>query len=533
MMSRFTMFVVVATLLGYSALGVARSTDVWNEAKSAEEWSEITAHHSTAAQCQPAMRPISQNPCLNLQHIPSVIIRRSKLCKAGDMLQCSERGCSNSCDCKKTQKPYYPIEEYLWTRHMTIFNTEQVTGYRVKAVVDKTMTGGDSLCIKGDEWGFGFSAPSFCCDYVPVGGNCTEYGACGPTNYCNFEHMMSNSGSCRSCPKYDDSGNDCAESKGMCQNCALDGSVVMCGKSLVTQAVCNGQVMAAKMTKFLECMYPEKDCFGIAIGQLITSRCLLNGKCNLEFGYPHCLRFDDMVDGLLGTKGGHVSFKESLNSVTLAGQMYVSGGIQVAASFGPAIKSPLLSFTLKQAAVTIDLEADFKYSKKASQQDKQRVELAEALQLALKTGFVGVVPVVVEIKLTPVAEIEWAASASGTFEFGYRYKKVWSIKDGSKLWFDQTGLHNNFELAEVESVAPQYDNYMDISASASASLKLVIGPELTVTINSFPITALLGVLSCLVALVDIEPFLNRGCDRCILEPARQRKCCSREELCRQ
>ena len=462
----------------------------------------------TSPLCVAPLKPIARNPCLNLQWVPARV-KESKTCES-DMMQCNQRACTNSCDCKKSQKPFYPIEKTLVSRP----GIGYVSKYHISGNISKSLSDGPSYCIKGKDF-LGWKSPNYCCDYIPEGTSCHQYGSCGPGLYCDFNHMLSKKGECTTCPKYDAWGNKCHDGNtrfGDCQSCALDGSMVVCGKSKMKQFACSGQVMAHKMQEFLHCMNPNPSCFGIAIGQLARSRCILHGKCHLGFGYPVCLVFADMIDrargvidralGIIGINasgingGGAWGFKSVIGPITVAANVsHVLGGMRVTTDFGPAMNNSNISFTLHDVGIAMDLQLDFKYSKKKHDKRKwdESKELGKPLILMTKTAFVGPVPVMVEIRLTPVAHIEISAAASGKFNFGYRYTKKWRMKDGSALWFNEGGLQHNMKMIEVSS-SQLGGSYMDISASAEATMKIVVGPELSVIINGFPISMLFGEL---------------------------------------
>merc|ERR1712086_168475 len=99
-------------------------------------WAVTTEMDSN--KCVGPLRPISRNPCLNLQDSIPWPVQRSK--KFKDMMQGNDRGCKSSCDCKATQKPFYPItEKSVWQGMAGMKYT-----YRIAKTPDEQMSNGPS-----------------------------------------------------------------------------------------------------------------------------------------------------------------------------------------------------------------------------------------------------------------------------------------------------------------------------------------------------------------------------------------------------
>jgi len=246
----------------------------------------------------------------------------------------------------------------------------------------------------------------------------------------------------------------------------------------------------------------EKTCSGYFTGPDMAAGCTFSVGYDPAEG-QHGFNFPSMIQQLnarYNSAGSSLYFAKSIGfkgaTVTVSGDVAIDGGVKFGAHVSTAATKNSMWMQLTGTKVTLTGKAQFQLYNSASfgLYKAGRYSLSGApYQLFQFTGVIGGVPVSVTIQLEPVAllELSGTITGAGALNTEISYKKVYTITGGVRLSSD--GTYTNTLASKLDTTVPAYSSWIALTSKTSMSLQASVGPEVTVTVNAFPIkVSLLG-----------------------------------------
>jgi len=249
-----------------------------------------------------------------------------------------------------------------------------------------------------------------------------------------------------------------------------------CGrKTTLDHAVETAKNLAEPMAEFFECMV---DGSMSACGEdaLKGFKNCLSGNCVVKFGGADS-------ECLAVTK--ELNYTKTFGYLSMMGSVGLNMGLEVIANLNIGNE---MSFTIGvHGKVSLNAKAEIAVSRNKSVHREHRYELTTPVSLIQKMYMAGALPIIIVVRVTTVAYVEFEADAeaAGNLSISYTNDEALEIK-AARITFSPK---NGTLTPEIDFAKNLHTNIVpELTISAAVSLKgtVRVGPELEVEVNGVP-----------------------------------------------